>query len=86
MFEIPEYATCAVSAVADLPDCDRSVTRVVTILEIEGEAIDLHSTVACNRHVELVEAHLAERSELKPVTVTKSEFPAFMVSMIRYPD
>lgn len=85
MFEIPDYATCAVSSIGDLPDCHRSVTRVVTILEVDGEAIDLRSTVACTRHVEIVEAHLAEQSELHPITVTKSEFPAFMVSMIRYP-
>lgn len=82
MFEIPDYATCAASSVADVPHCERAVTRVTTIMVIDDRSLELKSTVSCNRHVELVEAALAKRSQFPPITVTKSEFPEFIDDMM----
>ena len=84
MFEIPEWAECSAGSVSDLPVCHRSVTKMVNIMctREEDREIDFHSLGTCNRHVEIVEAHMAELSDLAPITVTRGEFPLFMLDVV----
>lgn len=84
MFEVPEWAECSAGSVSDLPACHRSVTRMVNIMctREEDREVDFHSLGSCNRHVEVVEAHMAELSDLDPITVTRSEFPHFMLGLV----
>lgn len=84
MFKVPEWAECSAGSVSDLPQCHRSVTKMVNIMcsREEDREVDFHSLGSCNRHVEIVEAHMAELSDLPPITVTRSEFPQFMLGLV----
>lgn len=84
MFEVPEWAECSAGSVSDLPACHRSIAKMVTIMcsNEEDFEIDFHSLGACNRHVEVIEAHLAELTTRPHITVTRNEFPAFMYGLL----
>lgn len=85
MFEVPEWAECSVASVPGLPVCLRAVTKMVTVMSAAEAEVDFHSLGTCNRHVEVIEAHLSERSELPPITVSRVEFPDFMLEMLGAP-
>lgn len=79
MFEIPDWADCAVSNVLDVDDCLRSVQRVVSAMEDTG---GVRSVSVCNGHAEVVEAALSASSPFPAITVTRKQFPAFMAEML----
>jgi len=81
MFEVPDWAECSAAHVPGLPVCLRLVTQMVTIM-CAGSEVGFESLGTCNRHVEIVEAHLAARSDLPPITLPKAQFPAFMLGMV----
>lgn len=84
MFEIPEWAECGVANVSKLPVCSRSVTKMVsTLVQEEGTgAPQIKSLGVCNRHVEFAEAALAKLSKLPCHTVSRAEFPGFMLDVM----
>ena len=83
MFEVPEWAECSAANVPGLPVCHRSVVKMVTIMGSKQNDAVFESLGACNRHVEVIEAHLGSQSDLPPLTMPKSEFPDFMAEMLR---
>jgi hypothetical protein len=82
MFEVPDWAECSAANVPGLPLCHRSVAKMITVMMPEKTGVGLESLGACNRHVEVVEAHLGSLSELPPITVPKAQFPALIDDLL----